>query len=194
MQQIKTKNPNPTLPENLRKAYNAALANNILLKSTNNDLIKIDERKKQRANRGQAHLRQAHLLNKETVNKRQQHEANKQFEKQFKSMCHLRPSLFVKTKIRSPVKKKTSPVKKKITTLPLLDSEIPLILPLPGLSPPKQQSQRGDRGERGGRGGRGTARDDKRGGKTATVVQEVVKEESPVRKSTRDRLIIDKKR
>ncbi len=191
VQQIKAGNPDPTLPEKLGKACNAALANNILLKSTNNDLVKIDERKKQRADRGQAHLGQAHLLNKETVDKRQQHEADKQFEKQFKSMCHLGPSLFAETKTRSPVKKKTSPVKKKITTLSLLDSEIPLILPLPGLSPPKQQSQRGDRG---GRGGRGTARGGKRGGKTATVVQEVVEEESPVRKSTRGRLIIDKKR
>ena len=50
--------------------------------------------------RGQAHLGQAHLLNKETVDKRQQHEADKQFEKQFKSMCHLGPSLFAETKTR----------------------------------------------------------------------------------------------
>ena len=139
------------------------------------------------------------------MDQRQQLEADKQFEKQFKSMCHLGPSLFAGSKTRSPVKKKTSPVKKNIVTLPLLDSQIPLILSLPDLSPSKQQSQRGDRGGRGiargtARGGRGGRGGRGRGGKTVTVVQEVVEEETEeetvpkVRKSTRGRLIIDKVR
>ena len=192
VQQIKAGNPDPTLSEKLGKACNSALENNILLKSTNNDLIKIDERKKKRADRGQAHLGEGYLLNKKTVNQRQQNEADKQFDKQFKSMCHLGPSLFAETKTRSP--KKTSPVKKKTTTLPLLDSHIPLVLPVSVLPSLRQQSQRDDRGGRGTARGRRGGRGRGGGGKTVTVIQEVVEEETVHRKSTRGRLIIDKKR
>ena len=80
------------------------------------------------------------------MNQRQQNKTDKQFDKQFKSICHLRSSLFAKTKTRNS--KKTNSIKKKITTLPLLDSHISLILLVSVFSSLKQQSQREDKDKR----------------------------------------------
>lgn len=55
VQQIQAGNHDPALPEKLGKACNSALATSILLRITNDDLRKVEQRKKDKAKRGQAH-------------------------------------------------------------------------------------------------------------------------------------------
>ena len=70
VQQIKANNHDPALAEKLGKAYNSALTTSTLLKITNNDLIKIKQRKKNKAKRGQAHWGDTQIITLEVVQER----------------------------------------------------------------------------------------------------------------------------
>lgn len=109
VREIKAGNFDPTLPDKLGKACSSALAHNNMLRINNEDLIKADQRKKDKASRGQAHYGEAQVMNLETVQKRNEAFATKQLDKEFKIMCRLGSDIFQDSKRgRSPVKKKTT--------------------------------------------------------------------------------------
>ncbi len=204
IQQIKAGDHNPMLLDKIGKACITALASNTLLRVTNDDLLKAQQRKEDRDKRGQAQCGDALLLNKATVQERnnrqvikqqerQDKQADRQFEQQFRSMCRLGPDIFAERRGgggRSPAKKKTlsPPASGPLTSL-VLDP------PGPSGLPKQQQPQRGgsnNRVERGGRAGRGG-----RGGnvmqKSQEESQKEVVHQEEARFSSRGRLIIAKK-
>ena len=67
-QQIKDGNPNPVLLAKLAKACNAALAKITWLESTNKDLVRADQRKKDKANRKKGHWGDGRVVSRETLN------------------------------------------------------------------------------------------------------------------------------
>lgn len=71
VQQIKAGNHDPALPEKLGKACSSALANNTMLRITSNDLISVDQRKQNKAARGQGHWSDARIMNLEVVKERE---------------------------------------------------------------------------------------------------------------------------
>ena len=120
---------------------------------------------------------------KDNLAAKQQVKEDKQFEQQFRIMCRLRSEIFEKRRVRSSIKKK-------ITVSRFISGPLTsLVLDPSGPSTPsrQQQSQRGGRGERAGRAGRGDRRSDR-----VVIVIEEVEEETRI--STRERLIIVKKR
>ena len=205
VQQIKAGNPDPTLAEKLGKACNTALAASTLLKSTNDDLVKADERKKDKTKRGQGHWGEARIMNLDVVEERKESLVKAAMEKHMRSWSHLQPSLFEdKKKGRSPVKKKAA--------IPLTPGPLLPLTPLPPLtfrvppqperdhspappserdetpSPPlerdetpppeasSQQQQRGSRG-RGSGNGSGRGRGSGKGGRGKKEVMKKVVEE-----------------
>ena len=94
VQEIKAGNLNPSLSEKLGKACSSALANNHMLRVTNDDLIKADQRKKDKAARGQAYWGEAQVMNLEVVQQRLDEIAVKELEVQFKRLCRMGPDLF----------------------------------------------------------------------------------------------------
>ncbi len=205
IQQIKAGDHNPILFDKIGKACNIALASNTLLRVTNDDLRKAQQRKEDRDNRGQAQCGDAQLMNLETVReredrqvrkqrerqekqqKRQDKQAERQLEQQFRSMCRLGPDIFTE---RRGGDGGSSPAKKKTLAPPTPGPLTSLIFDPPGPSElsKRQQSQRGEsnnRVEKGGRAGRG--------GKSQKEPQEEVLHQEPARFSSRGRLIIAKK-
>ncbi|MCJ1231816.1 hypothetical protein MMC12_008495 [Toensbergia leucococca] len=111
-----------TLIDKLGKACSSAIANLLLAQETNNDLIKIDKRKKDK---------------KEKQDKKDQ----KELQKEFRDLGRLGPELFEKRRSRSPKKK---PTVVKPTVVPSVSGPlIPLFITSP-------QPHRGGR-VRGGR-------------------------------------------
>ena len=193
--QIKAGNHDPALPEKLGKACNLALANGILLNHTNNDLIKADERKKDKAKRGQANWGEARIMNMDVVQQRKDDHANKQFKQECRNIGHLGPALFKDDWKRSPTKKsptkksptKKSSTKKKTTVLATPGPLTPFIFAPPQIppqtslqTPSKALSQQQQRGGGRGRGKRGRGSQRGRGGSRSRVVEEKVVEEEAV--------------
>ena len=80
-----------------------------MLKITNKDLIKADQRKKNKINREQAHYDETQVMNLKVVQKRQEAIATKQLDKEFIQLRRLGSDIFQDSKRgRCPVKKKTT--------------------------------------------------------------------------------------
>ena len=203
--QIKAGNYDPALPKKLRKACNLALANGILLNHTNNDLIKANERKKNKAKRGQANWGKARIINMNVVQQRKDDHTNKQFKQECRNIGHLGPALFKDNWKRSLMKKsptKKSSTKKKTTVLATPGPLTPFIFAPPQIPPQtslqtpskalSQQQQR-DRGRRRGKRGRESQRG-RRGSRSRVVEEKIVKEEIIPVFSRSERPIRPKKR
>ena len=151
--QIKAGNHDPALPEKLAKACNSALASSILLKNTNNDLIKAQQRTKNKAKRTKGHWTEARVLNQDVIEERNVNQTIKTFEQEWRTLSHLGPAVFEERK-RGRSRKKD----KKETIVPATPG--PLIPEwinppqTPRRLPSQASSQRRQRGGRGGRGGR----------------------------------------
>ncbi|CAF9939741.1 hypothetical protein IMSHALPRED_003649 [Imshaugia aleurites] len=209
VREIVAGNLDPTLPEKLGKACTSALAHNNMLRITNEDLIKADQRKKDKAARGQRHYGEARVMNLEVVEERNEAWAVKQLDKEFTQLCRLGPDIFQDSK------RGRSPVRRKTTAPPISGPSMPpftsgSIVSIQWFAPPQiSLCASPDPRQRGGiRGGRGNERGNKRGstrgikrgsGKgsgrgserdNATVVQEVVEEAlKEVRKSRAGRTL-----
>ena len=106
MQQIKIKNSNSTLSKKLGKACNTTLTINTLLQNINNDLIKANERKKNKAKREQKYYDEGQIMNLKIIQEKKAIYVNQQHKTFIRDWSHLDFDLF------EDIKRDKSSVKK----------------------------------------------------------------------------------
>ena len=176
VEQIKAGNHDPMLSEKLGKAYSLVLTKNIMLRVTNNELINVDHRKKERVTRRGDHWGEARIMNMDIIQKRDERFMLGQLEKELKRMGNLGPNLFeeVVRGSRSPVKKK-SPVKNKTITPPTLTlAPPPVWRPPPELPEPSESPKSQSGGKKTAAKKTATKKTAAKGGKK-TATKEVIK-------------------
>ena len=82
-----------------------------MFKIINKDLIKVDQRKKNKIARGQKHYNEARVMNLEIIKKKNETWVVKQFDKEFTQLCRLDLDIF------QDLKRDKNSVKKKIIAL-----------------------------------------------------------------------------